>query len=232
MTEQESAVNLRRLRGRRRSQWIDAQPPGWPGYPEHVEAGTIDFEAIAHVLANTCRWGGRTRRFFSLAQYALVMLEEAEALEGIAGEGRRALALHALLTNARTAWVRDETGDLPASARAAVRAGAHGAAIDTAVREAAGLDLELPEEWSEALRFVARMTDAAERRDLGVGAGGFPFPALRRTVRPLAPEAAAERRLARFRELAGSSPADTGSVRAGSSGSGTAPASVAAEASS
>ena len=71
------------------------------------------------------------------------------------------------------------------------------------MREAAGLDPEPPEEWAEVLRFVARMTDAAERRDLGVGAGGFPFPPLRRTIRPMPPEAAAERWLARFRELAG-----------------------------
>ena len=55
------------------------------------------------------------------------------------------------------------------------------------------------------------MTDAAEqgntlaRRDLGVGGAGFPFPPLRRTIRPYAPEAAAERWPARFRELAGSS---------------------------
>ena len=100
------------------------------------------------------------------------------------------------------------------------------------MREAAGLDPEPSEEWSEALRFDARMTDAAERRDLSVGAGGFPFPPLRRTIRPLAPEAAANRWLARLRELAGSSPADTGNVHAGSGATDAAPASVAAEASS
>lgn len=193
MTEQESPVNHRWLRGRRRSQWIDAQPPAWPGDSEHMEAGKIDFEAIAHVLANTCRWGGCTRRLLSLG---------------------------------------DEDGEHPALARAAARARVHGSAIDTAVRESAGLDLELPQEWSEALRFVARMTESAERRDLGVGAGGFPFPPLRRTIRPLVPEAAAERWLARPRELAGSRPADTGSVHAVSSAADTAPASVAAEASS
>ena len=200
MTEQESAVNHRQRRRRRRSPSTGAPPPRWPGDPEHVEAGKIDFEAIAHVLANTCRWGGRARRFFSLGQYALVMSEEAEALEGIAGEGRRALA--------------------------------HGEKVDRAVREAAGLDPKLSEEWSEALRFVALMTESGERCALGVGGAGFIFPPLHRTVRPLAPEAAARRWLARFRELAGSSPADTGNVRARSGTTGTAPASVPAEASS
>ena len=232
MTEQESPVNHRRHRRRRRSPSTEAPLPRWPGDPELMEAGNIDLEAIAHVLANTCRRGGRARRFFSLARYALVMSEETEALEGTAGEDRRALALHALLTNARAAWLGDETGDLPASARAAARAKAHGEKIDRAVREAAGLDPKLSEEWSEALRFVALMTESAERCDLGVGGAGFIFPPLRRTIRPLAPEAAAKRWLARFRELAGSSPADTGNDRAGSSATGTAPASVPAEASS
>ena len=232
MTEQESPVNHRRWRRRRRSLDMDGPTPRWPGDPEHVKAGDVDFEAVAHVLANTCRWGGRARRFFSLAQYALVMSEEIEALEGVAGEDRRALALHALLTNARAAWLGDETGDLPASARAAARAKAHGEKIDGAVREAAGLDPKPSEEWSEVLHFVALMTESAERCDLGMGGAGFIFPPLRRTIRPLAPEAAANRWLARFRELAGSSPADTGNVHAGSSTTGTAPASVAAEASS
>ena len=177
-------------------------PPRWPGDPEHVEAGNVDFDAVAHILANTCRWGGRARRFLSLAQHTLTASEEIEALDGIADDDRRALALHALLGCARAAWLGDEEGADPASARAAARARAHGMKIDRAVLEAAGLDPEPPEEWAEVLRFVARMTDAAERRDLGVCAGGFPFPPLNRTVRPMPPEAAAEHWLARFRELA------------------------------
>lgn len=200
MTEQEIPVNHPRWRRRRHSPSVEAPPPRWPGDLEHLDAGDVDLEAVAHILANTCRWDGRAMRFFSLAQYALVMSEEAEALEGIAGGDHCALA--------------------------------HGAAIATAVREAAGLNLEPSEEWSEAMRFVARMTDSAERCDLGVGGAGFIFQPLRRTIRPLAPEAAANRWLARFRELAGSSPADTGNVRAGSSATDTAPASVPAEASS
>ena len=170
MTEQDSPVKRRsRQRRSRRSLDIDGLPPRWSGDTERAEAGDIDFEANAHVLANTCRWGGRTRRFLSLAQHAVTASEEVAARDGIAEEDRRALALHALLTNARAAWLGDETGALPP---------------------------------------------------------------LRRTVRPLAPEAAAKRWLARFRELAGSSPADTGNVHAGSGMTGTAPASVAAEASS
>ncbi|MDE0052143.1 MAG: hypothetical protein OXO52_20320 [Rhodospirillales bacterium] len=197
MNEHEPQVERRR----RRTSSTRTPPPRWPGNPECVEASAVDFEAIAHMLANTCRWGGRTRRYISLAQHALTASEEIEALDGIAGEDRRALALHALLADAGAAWLGDAEGEHPVSARAAARTRTHGARIDRAVLEAAGLDPEPPEEWAEVLRFVDRMTDAAERRDLGIGAGGFLFPPLRRTIRPLAPEAAAERWLARFHEL-------------------------------
>ncbi len=225
MTQQESTVKRRS----RRAQEKLTPPPRWPGDPEQAEGVDVDFEAVAHVLANTCRWGGRARRYLSLAQHALTASEEIETLEGVADEDRRALALHALLMPARAAWLGDGEGEHPASARAAARARTHGEAIDRAVREAAGLDPEPREEWAELLRFVDRMTDAAERRDLGVGSGGFPFPPLRRTIRPMAPEAAAERWLARFGELAGSS--RSGGVHAGSDATGAPAAAAEAEAS-
>ena len=202
VTEQETPVRRRRRERSPRQAAPPAGPqPAWPADREHVEAGDVDFEAIAHMLANTCRWGGRSRRFLSLAQHALTCSEEIEALDGIADEDRRALALHGLLGCARAAWLGDEDAASPVSARASARANAHGTRIDRAVREAAGLDPEPPADWVEVLRFVDRMTDAAERRDLGAGGGTAPFPPLRRTVRPLAPEQAAERWLARFREL-------------------------------
>ena len=226
MTEQDMPARRRR----RRPASVRARPPRWPGDPAQPDDPDIDFEAIALVLANTCRWGGRTRRFLSLAQHGLTMSEEIEALEGVGEEDRRALALHALLVPARAAWLGDEEGEHPVSVRAAARAKAHGAAIDRAVREAAGLDPEPPEDWSEVLRFVALMTDAAERRDMDVGGAGTPFPPLRRTIRPMAPEAAAERWLARFRDLAGTSAADAADVHAGSDSAG-APAAAAVEAS-
>ena len=212
MTEQDMPA-----RRRRRPASNQSPPPRWPGDLAQGGGIDVDVEAIAHVLANTCRWGGRTRRFLSLAQYGLTISEEIETLEGIVGEDRRALALHALLVPARAAWLGDEEGESPASARSAARAKAHGAAVDLAVREAAGLDTELPEDWSDVLRFVTLMTDAAERRDMGVGGARTPFPPLRRTIRPMAPEAAAERWLARFRDLAGSSAADAADVITGSS---------------
>ncbi len=170
----------------------------WPGDPEGIAAADIDFEALAHVLANTCRFGGRTRQYHSLAAHAVIASEEVEALDGLGEEDRRNLAIHALIADAPSAWLR---GDPSSSQRAAKLA----AGIERAVREAAGLDAVLGDEQAELLRFVFRMTAAAERRDLAdadAGAGAA-FPPLRRRIRAVGPGRAARLWLARFRALTG-----------------------------
>ena len=175
----------------------------WPEDPEDVTAAGIDFEALAHVLANTCRRGGCLRQYHSVAAHAVIVSEEIEALDGLGDEDRRRLALHALIANAPSAWLR---GRLPDSQRAADRAGKLATGIETAVRDAAGLDAVLEEEQAELLRFVTRMAAAAESRDLldepAVGAG-VAFPPLKRRIRSLPPDRAAAAWLARFRALAG-----------------------------
>ncbi len=197
----------------------------WPGDPEAVTAADIDFEALAHVLANTCLWGGRTRRYHALAAHALVASEEIEALDGLGAEDRRALALHALLKDAPAAWLGAGAMETqgPGSQRAAEpgsrlegrdrsrsgpgRIGRLAAGIERAVREAAGLDAVLADEHAELLRLIARMTAAAERRDLfkarETAPVGAAFPPLKRRIRPLGPGRAATLWLARFRALAG-----------------------------
>ena len=88
--------------------------------------------------------------------------------------------------------------------------------MDRAVLEAAGLDSELPGEWAELLRFVRRMTDATERRDLpdiaGHAGAGMAFPPLKRRIRPVGPGRAARLWLDRFHALKGP-PRDAGVVR-------------------
>ena len=179
-----------------------SRPLAWPDDPEGVTAADIDFEALAHVLANTCRRGGCCRQYHSVAAHAVIVSEEIEALDGLGDEDRRTLALHALLANAPSAWLR---GRLPDSQRAAERAGRLATGIETAVREAAGLDAILDEDHGELLRFVTRMAAAAERRDLldANAASGIAFPPLKRRIRPIPPDKAAEAWLARFRALAG-----------------------------
>ena len=188
------------------------RPLNWPDDPETVTAADIDFEALAHVLANTCRRGGCMRCYHSVAAHAVVVSEEIETLDGLGDEERRALALHALIADAPSAWLR---GRWPDSQRAVERAGKLATGIETAVREAAGLDAVLDEEQAELLRFVTRMATAAERRDLLDGAApagaGVAFPPLKRSIRPIAPDKAAEAWLARFRALAGPEGADPGS---------------------
>ncbi len=178
------------------------QPLAWPDNPENVTAADIDFEALAHVLANTCRRGGRMRYYHSLAAHAVVVSEEIEGLDGLLAEDRRVLALHALIAGAATAWLRDLSGG---AARGADRTGRLAAAIERALREAAGLDPVLGEEHAELLRFVDRMAASAECRDLLDGTdpsdGALAFPPCRRRIRPLAPDRAARMWLGRFQVL-------------------------------
>ena len=87
----------------------DASPAepalNWPGDPETVTAADIDFRAVARVLANTCRHGGRIAAYHSLAGHAVQTSAEVEALDGLAAEDRRVLALHALLADAPCVWI-------------------------------------------------------------------------------------------------------------------------------
>ena len=167
-----------------------------------MSAADIDFEALAHVLANACRRGGRMRHYHSLAAHAVVVSEEIEALHGLSLEDRRTLSLHALIAGAASAWLRDPP---TAAARGADRTGKLAATIERALREAAGLDPVLGEEHAELLRFVDRMVASAETRDLLDGSetsgSALAFPPCRRRIRPLAPERAARMWLGRFLEL-------------------------------
>ena len=191
-------------------------PLNWPDDPEDVTAAAIDFEALAHVLANTCRRGGCMRGYHSVAAHAVAVSEEIEALDGLDDRQRRTLALHALVADAPSAWLRAR---LPDSQRAAERAGRLATGIHAAVREAAGLDATLDEEQAELLRFVTRMASAAERRDLldanAPAGAGVAFPPLKRRIRPIPPDKAAQAWLARFRALGVAPGGDAGAKTAG-----------------
>ena len=195
----------------------EGQSLAWPDDPAEVSVTDIDFEALAHVLANCCRRGGHMRQYHSLAAHAVIVSEEIEALDGLGDGDRRTLALHALVAGAASAWFRGISpldGERASSARAAApgsrtgpgRIGRLAAGIEAAVREAAGLDSVLDEERAELLRFVGRMAAAAESRDLledGAPGSGIAFPPLKRRIRPLPPDRAAEAWLKRFRALGG-----------------------------
>lgn len=207
---------MRRRRTTRDGTGSARRIPSWPGDPEGITAADIDFEALAHVLANTCRFGGRTTRYHSLAAHAVIVSEEVEALDGLDTGDRKKLALHAMLADAPATWM---VGRDPDSKKAAERAAKLARGIEHAVREAAGLDPELENGHVELLRFVARMADAAERRDLA-DAGipqepGVAFPPLRRRIKPMDPDKAAKLWLARFHELSGRPQGGSGGASAG-----------------
>ena len=200
------------MKARTETSVAEDRPLAWPDDPETVTAADIDFEALAHVLANCCRRGGRMRHYHSLAAHAVIVSEEIEALGGLSDGDRRTLALHALVAGAGSAWFR---GERTGSARAAEPGSRTGpgrtarltSGIEAAVREAAGLGAALDEEQAELLRFVGRMAGAAESRDLlgdeATAGAGIAFPPLKRRIRSIAPERAAQAWLARFRALAG-----------------------------
>ena len=165
-----SATSPKRTAARAEEPGPGDRPLAWPGDPEGLTPDAVDFEALAHVLANTCRRGGRLGRFHSLAAHGVLMSEEIEAFEG-SGD-RREAALHALLVDASVAWLGPEAAS---SQRGAERLKRLNGIVDRAVRESAGLDAEPSHEQAELLRFVARMAEAAEDRDLPGARDGAPL---------------------------------------------------------
>ena len=170
----------------------------WPGDPAELTAEAVDFEALAHVLGNTCCWGGRTLRFYSLAQRAVTVCKAVQALGGTDDAERRSLALHALLADAWRAWL-SESADANGSAKAREQHARQREAVQRTVLEAAEARAELPRSWDLALELRRRMAEAAECRDLADAAigqeaeSGPLFPPLRERIRPLRPDVAAKR---------------------------------------
>ena len=180
--------------------------PQWPGDPAALTVERVDFEALAHVLANTCCWTGQSRRFYSVAQHAVVVSAAAERLGGLNESDRHVLSLHGLLADAWRVWFRDAGPDR--SRRVSDKARREAAAVQRTVLEAAGVEPELPGSWAQALELTQRMAEAAVCRDLadagielGTRAGGPLFPPLKERIRPLGPDRAARRWLERFEAL-------------------------------
>lgn len=69
----------------------------------YPEADTINVEDIAHALAHTCRFGGHTRRYYSVAEHALLVAWRVKQM------GHDDLELAALHHDSHEAYV----GDIP-----------------------------------------------------------------------------------------------------------------------
>ena len=186
---------------------MNDERPNWPYDAAELKCEAVDFRALGHVLGNTCCWGGRTRRFYSLAQHALTVCAAVRDLGGLGDEDRRRLGLHALLADAWRAWLADPEG-AAASAKSLEKHARERKALQRTVLEAAGVEPELPESWAQALGLTRRMAEAALVRDLagagmdrGARRGGPLFPPLRERTRPLRPDKAAERWIEQFNVL-------------------------------
>ncbi len=189
------------------------KPLAWPGDPESLTPEAVDFEAVALVLANTCRRDGRMRRFHSLAAHAVTMSEAIEDLSDAGGEDVRGAALLALLYEASVAWLGP---DAAPSRRPTPKLRRLGEKIDRAVREAAGLGTKPTSAHAELVCFVSRMAESAEARDVpgasGNAAPAVVFPPLDRRIRSLDPARAARlwlERLSALRQTPGSGAPET-----------------------
>ena len=130
-------MNVKRRAPARAMGGAEDRPLDWPGDPESLTAEAVDFEALAHVLANTCRRGGRLKRFHSLAAHAVTMSEAIEDLGGPGGGRVREAALYALLAEASVAWLG---ADAAHSLRPTDRMRRLCGRVEAAVLEAAGLE--------------------------------------------------------------------------------------------
>lgn len=97
--------------------------------PEHVVS-----EDIAHALAHQCRWGGHTRRFYSLAEHCLL----------VAALVPPAHRLYALLHDASEAYLGDIVAPLKRSTALEGYREVE-ARVQTAIYRAFGLDPGVPD---------------------------------------------------------------------------------------
>jgi uncharacterized protein len=156
----------------------------------------IDIGDIAIALSNQCRFGGHTRRYYSVAQHACIVSDEV-----LASSGDRFAALWALLHDASEAYLidlphpikhRSELGRL-------YRAAEEG--LETVLRERFGLTGTAP----PLIKQIDRSVLATERAALTMVAWHWPelegVEPLAIEIDPWTPEVAAAAFLERYERL-------------------------------
>lgn len=84
----------------------------------HSHPGDVDIQDIAHALSNTCRFGGHTREFYSVAQHSVLVCQQFLAvsphsrIDRMSDAQRRAMARVALLHDAAEAYLGDVVSPL------------------------------------------------------------------------------------------------------------------------
>lgn len=179
-------------RDRRDEHWIFT----WSGrrfWPLDPRAEDISIEDIAGALSQQCRFGGHSRRFYSVAQHCVHV---AELLEH---EGERAM-LAGLLHDAPEAYLVDLPRPLKLSAELALYRRA-----EARIMAAVVMAFDLPERPPRALAWADEVLLATEVRDLMhpkvAKQWRLSVPPLASPIEPWDPDLARERFLALFGEL-------------------------------
>ena len=172
----------------RRGDWIEtATGRFWPGDPRPADINVID---IAHALSHLCRFGGRTRTFYSVAQHSVLC----------AGMAPAHLRREALLHDAAEAYIVD----VPSPVKAMLPGYRDlESRIAAAIAERFGLPPVLHErvKWIDARMLV---TEAAQLGHGNAGAwwtGPGYLPPYDLIIEPWAPEEARTRFLEAFADV-------------------------------
>jgi hypothetical protein len=164
--------------------------------PFSLATTDIDIDDIAQALANQCRFGGHSRRFYSVAQHSCLVADLVRTEGGDAEAG-----LWALLHDAPEAYL----SDLPHPLKHFSEFGRLYREAEDRLQHAITEYFELPRDPPAALREADRALLAAERRTLM--ADTWEWPELRGVVPaeiaidPWPPERAAHEFRRRYSEL-------------------------------
>lgn len=135
-------------------------------YPLDPRADEVRIEDIAHCLAHTCRFGGRTSEFFSVAQHSCFVMQ-------LVQRTHPELALAALLHDAAEAYIGDIVKPFKEHLWVADAApfgvvadiGTVEAAIQRAIHEAFGIE-PVPGDHRDIIKHADAVALATEARDL------------------------------------------------------------------
>lgn len=181
--------------------WLGLDGTGRRFYPLDPRPEDVTIEDIAHALSNVCRWGGRVREFYSVAQHSAHVAQIVERTHP-------QHALRALLHDAAEAYL----GDIATPIKRMIHVGERDG--DTrefqyvemdlmeCIHEALGLPLYVTNKVERAIHDADAIALATEARDL---MGGLTWPGMvatnEPTIEPLSPRAARTQFLSMFRRL-------------------------------
>jgi hypothetical protein len=168
-------------------------------FPCDARPGDFDIEAIGHALANLCRFGGHTRKFYSIGEHAV----------HVSYECCPRYALDGLLHDASEGWY---LVDLPRPLKLAPGMEPY-LAFERQAEEALAVHFGIRPEMPACVKRADEQLLATEARDLmpqdgpgGVRGWALPYEPLPHLdlTRPWSPTKARRRFLRRYRELTGS----------------------------